>query len=152
MRTCTTAWKGLNEQDHGLASAGLGEPRTEPRPSQKLLTLPAGCRGLGWLPLPSSRSPVLNLILSWWSALLQVSGGHFSSMDHFPHLKNSTGLDWNALWHPVPVQGSGLQGGCALAGWCFTASAASVRDGYLYVPALLIPRKCHLDSHHPCCT
>lgn len=35
----------------------------------------------------------------------------------------------------------GLQGGCALAGWCFTDSAASVRDGYLYVPAPANPQE-----------
>lgn len=32
------------------------------------------------------------------------------------------------FWHPVPAQGPGLEGRCALPGWCFTASAASVRQ------------------------
>lgn len=98
---------------------------------------------VGWAARHSPRAaltcPFLNLVLSWRSALLPVSRGHFSSMEHFPRLKTSAGLAWNVM----DSEGScdGLQGGCALSGWCFTASAASVRDGYLYVPAPANPQE-----------
>lgn len=94
---------------------------------------------VGWAGLGCSRAaltcPFLNLVLSWRSALLWVSRGHFSSMDHFPHLKNSVVWTemWCTLWHPVPAQSPGLQGGCT--------SAASVRDGYLHVPAHANPQE-----------
>lgn len=133
----TMAWPQLAWESQGWS----------PARGRTLLSLTAGCCGLGWAGCHSSPAaltcPFLNLVLSWRSALLWISRGHFSSVDHFPRLKNSADMDWNVMHSVASCASTGpwAARGCALAGWCFTASAASVRDGYLYVPAPANPQE-----------
>lgn len=117
------------------------------------LSLPAGCRGLGWLPLPASCShtafsksdafPVICFALGFLRAFL--FHGPRPTSERFRRFGLTCDAHCGILCQHRALGCKGMCTGClVLYSLCW--------DGYLDVPALLIPRKCHLHPHYLHCT